>query len=292
MTQAREQTPNWYATLGVPIDATADQLKRAYRRKARRTHTDVAGGTGEQFADVARAFEVLSDPAARRAHDDQLRDEGRYSTGELVLATKSAGRAGTTRAASPRTRTAVQSEPKAQPTVRPMRWLAFAVTAVTLGNLTRFTGVPAAVFQFEPGERMLVGGNWYTVPTVDAGLDFSTVFALALWGVAIVLGCLPLVAGWWVRREVRPVPRIEGALAVGALFAASSAWEVLMVRPQFWHVVALVAAGWAVWVTVLLFAPRPVTAKQWNAFGVWVRERVLPRWRRPAASTDVATLAD
>lgn len=71
----------FYAALGVAPEDDGKALKRAYRAKARETHPD-AGGTDEAFALVARAYEVLSDPAERRRYD-ALGDAG-YQSGDQV----------------------------------------------------------------------------------------------------------------------------------------------------------------------------------------------------------------
>jgi len=63
-----------YDVLGVDRSTSADELKRAYRRKARESHPD-AGGDEEQFKALTHAYEVLSDPA-RRARYDQFGDDG------------------------------------------------------------------------------------------------------------------------------------------------------------------------------------------------------------------------
>lgn len=57
-----------YRLLGVPRDADQDEIKRAYRRKARELHPD-AGGDEEAFKEVTRAYEVLSDPDLRARYD-------------------------------------------------------------------------------------------------------------------------------------------------------------------------------------------------------------------------------
>ena len=63
-----------YAVLGVPRDASAPDIRRAYRRVARRHHPDLNRDPGgpERFAAAARAYEVLSDPAARARYDERF----------------------------------------------------------------------------------------------------------------------------------------------------------------------------------------------------------------------------
>jgi len=61
---------NYYAVLGVPIDADTDMLKRAYRQLARRYHPDLAGpGGAVEMKRINRAYAVLSDPEKRRNYD-------------------------------------------------------------------------------------------------------------------------------------------------------------------------------------------------------------------------------
>ncbi len=61
---------NYYAILGVPIDADSDTLKRAYRQLARRYHPDLAGPEGAtQMKRINRAYDVLSDPEKRQHYD-------------------------------------------------------------------------------------------------------------------------------------------------------------------------------------------------------------------------------
>ncbi|MGD8519035.1 MAG: DnaJ domain-containing protein [Anaerolineae bacterium] len=65
-----------YDTLGVEADATLEQIKSAYRKKAKSLHPDHCGGGGGPFRAVQEAYEVLSDPQQRQAYDcEQARAE-------------------------------------------------------------------------------------------------------------------------------------------------------------------------------------------------------------------------
>ena len=69
-----------YALLGVGRDATQDDIKRAYRRKARELHPDT-GGDEAAFKEVTRAYEILTD-ADRRMRYDRFGDEGSGRIGD------------------------------------------------------------------------------------------------------------------------------------------------------------------------------------------------------------------
>ena len=65
-----DRPENYYAILGVPIDADQDTLKRCYRQLARRYHPDLAGEEGAvEMKRINRAYSVLSDPEKRRSYD-------------------------------------------------------------------------------------------------------------------------------------------------------------------------------------------------------------------------------
>lgn len=71
---------DYYAALGVPRDADAEAIKKAYRKLARQHHPDVSKDPGAEarFKEVAEAYATLKDPEKRAAYD-QL---GRRRAGE------------------------------------------------------------------------------------------------------------------------------------------------------------------------------------------------------------------
>ncbi len=59
---------DYYETLGVDRKASPEAVKRAYRAKAKQSHPD-AGGSPEEFKQIAKAYETLSDEKSREHYD-------------------------------------------------------------------------------------------------------------------------------------------------------------------------------------------------------------------------------
>lgn len=60
---------DYYEVLGVSKDASADEIKKAFRRKAIELHPDKEGGDETKFKEVNEAYEVLKDQSKRQRYD-------------------------------------------------------------------------------------------------------------------------------------------------------------------------------------------------------------------------------
>src|SRR5680860_5750 len=73
MTATDWASKDFYKTLGVAKDASADAIKKAYRKLARANHPDTKPGdkaAEDRFKTVAEAYGVLGDPAKRKKYDE------------------------------------------------------------------------------------------------------------------------------------------------------------------------------------------------------------------------------
>ena len=67
MTSPERRDP--YIVLGVPRQASAAEVARAYRRAARASHPDSGAGSAERFRVVSDAYDQLRDPRRRAMYD-------------------------------------------------------------------------------------------------------------------------------------------------------------------------------------------------------------------------------
>lgn len=74
-----------YDTLGVGEDASEDEIKRAYRKKAQEHHPDKnSGEESETFLAVSEAYRVLSDKDKRRHYDETGHNPGAHAQASVV----------------------------------------------------------------------------------------------------------------------------------------------------------------------------------------------------------------
>src|SRR3569833_271237 len=68
------QTRDYYGVLGVKKTATQEDIRKAFRKLARKYHPDVNPGdkkAEEKFKEISEANEVLSDPKKRKIYDQR-----------------------------------------------------------------------------------------------------------------------------------------------------------------------------------------------------------------------------
>ncbi|KAH9603055.1 hypothetical protein KSS87_006290 [Heliosperma pusillum] len=69
----KSDNTKYYEVLGVSKSASADEMKKAYRKAAIKNHPD-KGGDPEKFKELAQAYEVLSDPEKKEIYDQYGED--------------------------------------------------------------------------------------------------------------------------------------------------------------------------------------------------------------------------
>jgi hypothetical protein len=147
-----------YAILGVSPDASADDVRHAYRRKARNCHPDVTGepAAAARFRRLRDAYDVLGDPIRRRAYDRSRAAHPASLAGPSPVH-RAPGPTGAAWAASERWNVrAPDEEGRAHPTTRIDEWrvmawigrlaaaaVLLAIVVVTALALSSSTSAPA-----------------------------------------------------------------------------------------------------------------------------------------------------
>jgi len=78
-----QATTDLYKLLGLPREASQDDIRKAHRKLVRKHHPDANLGdrsSEEHFKQIQRAYEVLSNPEKRREYDKSLRTSSRGSS--------------------------------------------------------------------------------------------------------------------------------------------------------------------------------------------------------------------
>ncbi len=70
---------NYYRILGVPENASVEDIKKAYRKLAKKYHPDVSRDSGDYFKLVTEAYQTLIDPKKRKIYDKQLENSDRIT---------------------------------------------------------------------------------------------------------------------------------------------------------------------------------------------------------------------
>lgn len=74
---------NFYSILGVSETATMDEIKKAYRKLAKKYHPDINPNNPEadrKFKQIGEAYEILGDSAKRTEYDKRLHSKGKKQT--------------------------------------------------------------------------------------------------------------------------------------------------------------------------------------------------------------------
>lgn len=249
-----------YEVLGLARDASAEDVKKAYRRMAQLSHPDV-GGSAALFGMVGEANRVLSNALLRREYDQTLsappRPEPRPEPEPVPepapepprsrRTTASGGRSA--RPTGPRTPAAgaprdVDDALDALGLASFLRALSVAAVVAAAGVLLRITGTAAAVLGVGVGELTPLG-RYHPVP---AGVPWRDAWPLLA---VVAVGLLVAAVNGWQRRVLRGrVHPVEAVLVALWLALVLAAGELLVVRPAAGAAAAVTAGGYAAYVAV------------------------------------------
>jgi len=71
---------NHYETLNVSKEASADDIKKSYRKLAKENHPDTTGGDGFKFKQIYEAYSVIGNPTKRQAYDQSQYNRVSYAS--------------------------------------------------------------------------------------------------------------------------------------------------------------------------------------------------------------------
>ena len=164
-------TPDHYALLRVSPSARPEDIRRAYRARARELHPDLVGASGDadaQMAELNAAWAVLRDPATRGRYD-RSRDLGAGTASPRDAQGFAAGGSGTTHAA-------FRAEPP--PAGGRREGSAAVALARLVVVLSLAGGAPLAGFGFASGAPALVAFGFALL--MMGGVGTATLVLLAM----------------------------------------------------------------------------------------------------------------
>lgn len=209
-----------FAVLGIPRDATDEQVGAAYRKAAKQHHPD-HGGDAQMFRLILQARDALRTPAQRRRHAAELDQRSRRSAQQVVIHAEAPP--------APRVRTSGTVKPSRSP------WVALTVNVsviVWCGYCLGWFGYSMDGAAWEKLLRPVVelAGGWGTVVAVAAILAAASCALLFLeknWNGSLAFGALRRVVV--VASVLWAAPLAILAVLVLALIAvvAYIGWQLL-----------------------------------------------------------------